>query len=125
MQLRKNIVSLVLAMQCLLNKRHFVSRILGIETKIYYDKHVIFGITVKVCFIFSSPVNNKVRNQNATRIKERRNHGCAVLFLCKQRLIIETTIRRSAFFVLPVLSCTSATPSTIRKIVLLSTAYTV
>ncbi len=46
-------------------------------------------------------------------------------FLCKQRLIIETTIRRSAFFVLPVLSCTSATPSTIRKIVLLSTAYTV
>ncbi len=69
MQLKKNIVSLVLAMQCLLNKRHFVSRILGIETKIYYDKHVIFGITVKVCFIFSSPVNNKVRNQNATRAK--------------------------------------------------------
>ncbi|PQE37066.1 hypothetical protein CUS07_08610 [Enterococcus faecalis] len=56
-------------MRCLLNKRHFVSRILGIETKIYYDKHVIFGITVKVCFIFSSPVNNKVRNPNATRTK--------------------------------------------------------
>lgn len=52
--IEENIVSLVLAMQCLLNKRHFVSRILGIETKIYYDKHVIFGITVKVCFIFSS-----------------------------------------------------------------------
>lgn len=92
MQLRKNIVSLVLAMQCLLNKRHFVSRILGIETKIYYDKHVIFGITVKVCFIFSSPVIIKLETKTLLGRK------CLVDNLRIKRTA-QPRLRRSFFYV--------------------------